>query len=68
MRAALGDELDAGDLAPLSNVVTLATPHQGATLATAAASIGATPAGAAGEAFVHAAASGLPDPRSPAVR
>src|SRR5205807_9252416 len=70
VRAALGDELDRGDprLPPIANIVTLATPHQGATLATAAASLAGAPAGLAGESLVHTVAPDLPDARSPAVR
>lgn len=70
VRSALGDDLDRFDprTPPIGTVVTLATPHHGANLATAGALIGHTNAGqvlqvAAGELEVSSI-----DPRSPSVQ
>ena len=68
-RAALADEVDRGDarLPPLGAVVTLASPHKGADLATAVGMLSHPPAGQ----VVLAAARqvpGTPDPGSPAAR
>jgi hypothetical protein len=67
---ALTDEADPTDprSPPVSALVTLASPHQGAPLATGLTMLGHTWTGKAVEAGAHAGVSGYVDPRAPSVK
>jgi len=69
-RSALTDEFDGLDprLPPVSALVTLATPHQGADLATALTMVGFTEPGKAVVGAVGSAFGGIPDPRGESLR
>ena len=69
-RSALTDEFDGLDprLPPVSTLVTLGTPHQGADLATALTMVGFTRPGKAAQQEVAAAFPEIPDPRGESLR
>ncbi|MDP8937385.1 MAG: peptidoglycan DD-metalloendopeptidase family protein [Actinomycetota bacterium] len=69
-RSALTDEFDGLDprLPPMGALVTLATPHQGADLATALTMVGFTKPGTSAQKAVGTAFPEIPDPRGESLR